>query len=551
MAPTLLSLPSELLISILQLAITPSRPTHYPGPSTPPPTIDHIRQLHILSRTCRFLYHFVTSPTSDRALWHPLAVSLGIPASIPLDSILYAGTSAPQTRRWSEVVKLNYLWALPFPGTPALPKAHMIGNHAAPPVLDKGRRKTIELCVAGLGAQGPVFETAGVFASDRGTAWVKSEHARWCVDLDAGDKPAGGYSVSHGEVREYSAEKTNFKRWDLGRMEVEQFRILGSGLLVALGEEDGDGDGEKGVKKLVCVDAERRLWELDIDRDWQDMEDDYERWCKISSFCVSSTTIVCLVLRAPDKTFAKLTRLEFRVVNVRTGELEGITGFGNGKLSSHPHPGIQRRGNLTSVLDFPFLITDKYIISGWQGGELRVVDYRRFPPPTSYGIPLYLPLDENDPNSFLHTFSAITLSADGRYLGATTAKELFVVDMVEKKVVGRYGNGRRGKGNLRNPQDGFPSGIWCVWKEWKYSEGRSSSSSSLWEEVGMGVVYKQRLLAGRPTMATASQKLEVITRRHRWLAYALVCILCWQLGGTVWLVMAFVGSVTSVLYLQL
>jgi hypothetical protein len=243
-------------------------------------------------------------------------------------------------------------------------------------------------------------------------------------------------------------------------------------------------------------------------------------------------------LRAPNRPFFKLTRIEFRVLNLQTGTLERTIGFGK-PLSSNP--GIRRRGDLTTALDFPFLLTDKYIVSGGRGGELLVWDYRS---PESngplYSIPLYYALDEKDTNSFLHTFSAIALSVDGRYLGATTAGELFVVDMVGKKVVGRYGNGRNPKQMVKNPDDGFPSGIWCVWKEWKPSTAKAD-----WEVVGEGVAYKD--------IQAVSRGMET---KHRWswlvcaALYVAVCGLFWRCGGLIWLFMAIVGSVAVLVEYQ-
>jgi hypothetical protein len=296
--PTLLSLPSELLISILQHA------------SSSP---NGIHQLLTTSLTCRFLQHTIACASNDHALWHPQAVALGIPASISLDAILFPGTSAPQKRRWKHVVKLNYRWSLPFNSTPALPRVVRCASGIPPPLT--GGRKTLELCVAGLGSEGPEFETCGVLACDGGKAWYSyKEFGGESATFLAPERDAlWGYAAGEHEgchtvkrrgayaglvevedergiaVLEYSPHQTKgaLRRWNLGSMQIEEFRSWGRLLVALVMEKDSEGNE---AKKLVCIEAEeegRKLWECEIDKEWQDSEDDYYRACKINTFFVT------------------------------------------------------------------------------------------------------------------------------------------------------------------------------------------------------------------------------------------------------------------------
>jgi hypothetical protein len=293
--PTLLSLPSELLISILQHA------------SSSP---NGIHQLLTTSLTCRFLHHTITCASNDHGLWHPQAVALGIPASISLDAILFPGTSAPQKRRWKHVVKLNYQWSLPFSSTPALPRVMRSAGDLSPPLA--GGRKTLELCVAALGAEGPEFETCGFLARDGGKAWYScksfegegatflqpdigtlwgyaaGEHKR-CRTVKRRGAYAGLVEVEEKRgiaVLEYPPLKTKgtVRRWNMGWMQIEKFRSWGRLLVALVMEKDSEGNE---IKKLFCIQAGeegRRLWVCDINQSWQDTEDEYYRACKINTF---------------------------------------------------------------------------------------------------------------------------------------------------------------------------------------------------------------------------------------------------------------------------
>ena len=163
---------------------------------------------------------------------------------------------------------------------------------------------------------------------------------------------------------------------------------------------------------------------------------------------------------------------------------------------------VMRRAASTTALEHEFILTDKFIVSGGQGGELLVWDYRTTTrtrsavPHTSsdallYAIPVWC--SGSGDAEFFRTWSALTISADGRYLGAMVSDQLFIIDMVHKTVTARYHNGRliRPRGRyIKNPRDDFAGGIWCWWKEWELQTDPKSGEQS-WQEVpsGDGVTY--------------------------------------------------------------
>jgi hypothetical protein len=198
---------------------------------------------------------------------------------------------------------------------------------------------------------------------------------------------------------------------------------------------------------------------------------------------VHSTHVVCLLGRYRDPMFSKLKVTQFRVMGLHTGEFCQSINFRQSPLSKHPPVHLRRA--LTTAFEHDFLLTDKFCVSGGHGGELLVWDYLKSGDRVDnllYCIPVWCP----GRSEFLRTFTALTVSADGRYIGATTSDQLFVVDMVAKTVHARYSNGRRIKDGVqysKNPNDGFPAGMWCWWKEW------DGGDDAGWKEVDSGVAY--------------------------------------------------------------
>ncbi|KAI5846955.1 hypothetical protein BZA05DRAFT_356996 [Tricharina praecox] len=530
----LLRLPSELLGSILQFA------------STDENISAGLRDLINASKTCTVLHHAVFCITNDRLLWYPLAASLGIPPTVALDDLLYAGTSAVQKRQWIHVVRLNYSWAQPFPSS-----SSSSDQPATMPVLQRARgviprpwwrinparRKTVQMCVAEEGSTAsPSYIAAHAAARNGGVALFGARYCDKAVSPDNGlldpalvvpayvypklcedesqFSPCLGFVESRGkeggEVRisEMAPEQKRrvVRTWNTGMRKFLTFKTCGD-MSVGLCRVPVTLEGtDPSARSLVCLRATdgdkcNVVWEhKHVYGDWEDTEDDYMRYPRIRNFHMTSTHVVCLVTRSPDHSHAKLTRIEFRVLDLRTGETCRTMVFSRQPISSHP--GMITA--LTTVLEHDFILTDKFVVSGGQGGELLVWDYRTTSrasstvPNTSsdallYAIPVWCSSSSSDNAGSSRTWSALTISVDGRYLGAMVSDQLFIIDMVEKTVAARYHNGRLVRPRdryVKNPRDDFAGGIWCWWKEWE-SQTDPKSGEQTWQEVpnGDGVTY--------------------------------------------------------------
>lgn len=134
---------------------------------------------------------------------------------------------------------------------------------------------------------------------------------------------------------------------------------------------------------------------------------------------------------------------------------------------------------------------------------------------------------------------------DGRYVGATTSDQLWIFDMVSKRVEGVYSNGRYiDKRNYynKNPADTFPGGVWVLWKEWRLSNETSADAEEVsWEEVeGSGVAYLTGLLNegriyGSGPLHVATEKIKKLFgespwEKSLWLQASLALALCF-VGG--------------------
>lgn len=202
--------------------------------------------------------------------------------------------------------------------------------------------------------------------------------------------------------------------------------------------------------------------------------------------------------RHPSPTLGKLTRTNFLVVSLETGKVLKSMKFGTKLASAQSGHGL--RAAFTTAFTHDFLLTDTHIVSGGAGGGLLVWDYSKDHDEPIYMIPDPMGSDATkltDTPSFPRQYSALSMSVDGRFVGATTSDKLWLFDMVNKKVHGVYSNGRKIEKKdyyLKNPADDFPAGVWCWWKEWR--NGRDEKTGELgWEEVEGcgGVAYLTNL----------------------------------------------------------
>lgn len=222
--------------------------------------------------------------------------------------------------------------------------------------------------------------------------------------------------------------------------------------------------------------------------------------------------VVCLVTSHPNHRLGKLTRTEFRVLNIKTGYIERsieISPKINASLGE-----TNDRAPFTTAFKHDFLLTDTLIISGGPGGGLFVWDYSSNALDKNrllYIIPDPWELDTT--NTFPRQYSDITMSADGRLVAATTSDQLLIFDIIEKKLSGVYSNGRKVEQKDRyvsNPQDDFPGGMWCLFREWEGEDMRQETVAYLtdvpdekamarYSRSNLAVLFRRSLTESSPT----------------------------------------------------
>ncbi|KAF8457573.1 hypothetical protein BDZ91DRAFT_785969 [Kalaharituber pfeilii] len=154
----------------------------------------------------------------------------------------------------------------------------------------------------------------------------------------------------------------------------------------------------------------------------------------------------------------------------------------------------------TTAFNHDFLITDNFLVCGGPGGGLHVYNYTLCATPPSPNEPISPGGTYDDGNKPLYTlpdpwnpaspfykhnpdltpsiptdtmqgmfvgrqFSGLTLSACGRYLGATTSDQFWVWDMIRKRLRGVWSNGRKVEKRdwySRSPGDGWVGGVWVL-----------------------------------------------------------------------------------------
>ncbi|KAL7273510.1 hypothetical protein RUND412_003626 [Rhizina undulata] len=576
--PPLLQLPPEILLNILRLVAASTEPHGH-------------NALITVSQTCTHLHHAVFCSEHD-SLWREPAIALGTPPPITLDQILYPGSSTIQRRLWRNVVKLNLAWSRPFPaGTPALPRLQRAAR-ALPPQNKSGDwfgRRTIEIFAAGEGnRKRPVYRTRHTNVKDDGNTVfevaiprsgpgpsAKVKQITGVLDpmlgktreINSEVKTASQWSSTpfpcsagfvveerNGEfrIRVVDAATAGFSRcWNLGRRRPDRF-VANEGVLVActyeLPEKNPPTQNPHIPSNLVCLecvggkkslwkkDAEESkvLWEFDLSVKWAQLDEHYTSFPHLKNFHITKTHLVCLVTRHPTSSLAKLTGTNFLILSPETGNTLKTLKFKTKTSSTSSGNGI--RAPFTTAFSHDFLLTDTFIISGGAGGGLLVWDYSSENRGPIYTLPDPLGSDATKIDStapqFPRTYSALTLSVDGRYVGATTSDQLWIFDMVEKKLQGAYTNGRKIDKKdyyVKNPIDEFPGGVWCWWKEWRSRRDEETGEVS-WEEVessgGVGYLTdladKGNLMKGNRALGPLLQAL--LDLRYAWASVVLVAL---------------------------
>jgi hypothetical protein len=180
-----------------------------------------------------------------------------------------------------------------------------------------------------------------------------------------------------------------------------------------------------------------------------------------------------------------LTATRFLIIDINTGDTIRTLTFPRDNPAA-----------FTTAFDHNFVLTDTHIISGGIGGELFVWAYNN----TRHDRPIYKLPSPFSTNSSTTTppwdpgvprfYSNIAVSVCGRYVGATTSDQLWLFDMLEKRIEGAWNNGRKVPKNIefaRNPPDDFPGGVWARWTEWEIKKGDG------WERKRIEVAYLTEL----------------------------------------------------------
>ncbi|PWW73930.1 hypothetical protein C7212DRAFT_283770 [Tuber magnatum] len=545
----LLNLPTEILVNILKFSASSASPPH--------------KTLLNVALTCSALHHTVFCTEND-LLWREPALALGIPESLRLDHVLYPGSSTLQKRLWRNVVKLNLAWGRPFPAKiPVIPKQRRAAKQL-PPVDKRGDwfgRRVVEVFVAGEGAKRensyatkpacvrddgcaifqvkpPGGPSAGIISgltevvlgNNRSHGWVASPLPllAGCVTpfpVQAGfvfEEKGGEYRVRAVDASTAALSHS----WNLGKRKPD--RVVANGeILVAVTYAHPDSDSKTPhiPSNLVCVESfrgqegrsrwkartlasSRIVWEFDLSIRWPQEMNRYTSFPHLKNFHITRTHLVCLVTQHPTANLGKLVGTDFYILDLETGGTVKRMKFST-KSSSILSGSL--RAAFTTALSHEFLLTDTYIVSGGAGGGLLVWNYTSDRHEPIYTIPDPLASDSTKLDDLISSlprqYSALTMSGDGRYVAATTSDQLWLFDMVDKKVHAVYGNGRKIDAKdyyARNPADDFPAGVWCWWKEWRSK--RSQSGAMIWEEVdgSGGVAYltgldgeKRRLNVGK------------------------------------------------------
>ncbi|KAI5779222.1 hypothetical protein EDC01DRAFT_671100 [Geopyxis carbonaria] len=560
MSAPLLMLPSELQFLILQFIATGS-------------SREQISDLIATSQTCRSLHHAVLCEKND-LVWRSSAIELGILPSVRLEAIIYPGSSTLEKRRWLNVVKLNYGWLQPFSLTRfRLQKAYRV----LPPQEKNGNwfgRRTIEMVVSGAGTRKrPGYQAKQALSNSGGsvTFRISEESSNITATLDPALNQVTPLGSEHPQAPEWTAtpfpcgvgylvQKNNLglrvseysescsKSWNLEERAVDRF-VSNENILVVVAFTESSPHI---ATKLSCVRScsnettiSDKIWEIDVPVDWAEGNNQGRYgYAHLKNFHMTSTHVVCLVTRHPNERLGKLTRTEFIVVDLKTGEI--VRKLRINTESSNPASGISQRAPFTTAFNHDFILTDIFIISGGPGGGLFVWDYSGKRDHFLYQVPNPWTTADSKTTNILRQYSDLTISVDGRYLGVTTSDQLLIFDMVSKERNSAYNNGRKvGKKAryMKNPTDDFPGGLWCWFRDWKSTKCKITGNVR-WEEVDGGVAYLTDVMSQTIPANTESWNehcvqvilrsiLSIVSGRKSLIIAALVALAAWvYLQGT-------------------
>ncbi|KAH0536669.1 hypothetical protein FGG08_006464 [Glutinoglossum americanum] len=527
----LLDLPTEIQLSIaVQLC---SHVNAEPGA--------HISLLH-LAQTCSQLHHLVMCPEND-LLWKNVCIGYGIHPALQLDEVICSGTSYFDTRSWRNVCRVTVLWTKPFPShqkPPSVPKPQRALARLPPHISSSARKHTIDLACVGFGdSRGAVYaigeprhpdeegrvlleirrpKPAPQMTTKISTAILDPNTTPLPIKtLESGVQSVGAASMynayPHQSAAGFSTEmfgdnwivsKTDISDpqrrwvWNIGPNAPDRMASNGN-ILVAMTSRNPPetqsaqlGHRPAQATDLVCVRAadERRdptrqsrslMWEYDITQKWAEPIS-YTAHPVLRIFHLTRNYLVALTTRHNSSQLLKLTATRFLIIDINTGNTIRTLTFPRGSSAA-----------FTTAFDHNFILTDTHIISGGIGGELFVWDYHDDGSRPIYKLPS--PFSSNSSTTASSPgssgvprfYSNIAVSVCGRYVGATTSDQLWLFDMLEKRIAGSWNNGRKVPKNIefaRNPPDDFPGGVWVRWAEWGVTKNGDG-----WERKKVEMAY--------------------------------------------------------------
>ncbi|KAI9763872.1 MAG: hypothetical protein M1840_009056 [Geoglossum simile] len=490
-------------------------------------------------------------PEND-LLWKHACFGYQLHPALQLDDVICAGTSHVETRLWRNVCRMTVHWSKPFPSyqKPAnLPRPGRALVKLPPRPLPSTRKRTIDLACVGYGdSRGAVYAIGEPRRSDeegrvlleirkpKQVPQMSSTISTAILDPNAASSPiqtikngvqnvnsthmynayphqsaAGFFSEMVDE--NWIVSKTNISDpqkkwvWNIGPNAPDRMASNGD-ILVAMtyhkhSESQSTQQSQRPVQAtdLVCARAAKdkwdpvhrdrgTLWEYDITKKWAEPES-YTAHPVLRIFHLTKNYLVALTTRHNSSQLLKLTATRFLIIDINTGDTARELTFPRDNSAA-----------FTTAFDHNFILTDTHIVSGGIGGELFVWAYND---PTTdrpiYQLPSPFSTKQSPSPATVRIrppgdpvprfYSNIALSVCGRYVGATTSDQLWVFDMLGKRIEGGWSNGRAVPKNIefaRNPPDNFPGGVWVRWTEWeKVLRGGG------WERKEVEVAYLTRL----------------------------------------------------------
>ncbi|KAK6537591.1 hypothetical protein TWF694_011771 [Orbilia ellipsospora] len=589
-------LPPEIWLSIIQFAAA----------NDPE---DHLHGFINIALISKQFHHVVFCSENDSAVWKPAAVSLGIHPRTHLDEVLFAGTSSLQNRSWRTIYKFLREWQKPFPLDATIPKPKKVDWQLPALKASTGDgfvRRTFEIACCGNG-RGLSYQIKQPVAADKGNIILEArniDNDKTAVAaglLEAGEERArqasgrsrrvekhilfpyplpAGYMVTEEDggfvVSKLDATTgTTTTSWLFGERQPDRFTSF-KNIMVAITHHGPDDEisqlpnAQNCRSIFVCLKANdpKPVWQFDVSNHWYHPEDDYRGFAHVKNFHITSTYVVALITRHPNAYMRKMTGTYFVVMNLFTGEIVREIKIHKKAVSpAEPVPPqlpdplalgangplqYLARASYTTAFSHDFILTDSVIVSGGPAGEILV--WCLFGDNSSDAPIAVIPTDRY--NGHQLRFTDLQLSTCGRYLALTSSKQMYIYDMIAKKPIEVYDNGRVVSDANRyssNPIDDFPSGVWVRWTDWIMTSADDSQPlptftavnehGKYWKRIGDGVVYLSE--AGIEfSYDNPLRALTVPKRRPRWVNNLRRAVH----GNSSWILLTLVGLLLAALY---